>query len=322
MSKKIILNDDELGYDNTNETIIDDYINNDDVSDEDFDNIDDNIDDDMSIITDDDDDIDIIIEIDDDDLIIESDVKNDETDSDVILSKHKIEGKHSLKYDSIFKGKKDDILDEDIDSCISDIYYKDTIEVDVTSQYYYESIDNEKYIRAKDIKEKVYLVLDTMTEINFLKYRRKSSRVDFNQYYNILKNSEECSNFSNIELFNELAVYFSDNLFNMFKLLDKKWRNIIIIELQEHIGKNNNSKEITNRNIYEGTEVEFKWTDEYTDSVTLITGDVIEVDYPNSTFMINSYERIYEVHIDIITKILNNNKFKYNLNKLDNIDFL
>jgi hypothetical protein len=102
----------------------------------------------------------------------------------------------------------------------------------------------------------------------------------------------------------------------------KKWRNIIICELRNHIGKNNNSKEITNRNIYEGTEVEFKWYDEYTGETTLITGDVIEADYPNSMFKINSYERIYDVHIDIITQILNNNKFKYNLNKLDNIDFL
>ena len=31
----------------------------------------------------------------------------------VILSKHKVQGKHSLKYDSIFKGKKDEKLDEE-----------------------------------------------------------------------------------------------------------------------------------------------------------------------------------------------------------------
>jgi NAD kinase len=67
---------------------------------------------------------------------------------------------------------------------------------------------------------------------------------------------------SNIELFNELAVYFSDNLFNMFKLLDNSWRNLIINELQDHIGKNKNSKEITNRNIYIGTEIEFVWYDD------------------------------------------------------------
>ena len=275
-------------------------------------------------IGDDDDNLDIIIEIDEDDLDIteESEQKPEESESDgVILSKHKLEGKHSLKYDSIFKGKKEDPLDEE-EGTSFDSYQKDTIEVDRSSNYYFESIDNEKYIRTKQVKEKVYEVLSQHTTINFLNNRRKPSRTDFNQYYNILKVNLQNESFTNVELFNELAVYFSDNLFNMFKLLDKKWRNLIINELQEHIGKNTNSKEITNRNIYEGTEVEFEWIDEFTNHNILITGDVVEVDYENSVFKVNSYERIYDVKIIMITKILNNTKFKYNLNKLNNLDFL
>lgn len=279
-------------------------------------------------IDDDDEDIDIVIEIDEDDLdIIESepDSKSDvseESSDDVVLSKHKLEGKHSLKYDSIFKGKKEDPLDEEDGTSTFDVYQKDTIEVDRSSNYYFESIDNEKYIRAKLVKEKVYEVLEANTTINFLNNRRKPSRTDFNQYYNILKTNLQGESFTNVELFNELAVYFSDNLFNMFKLLDKKWRNLIISELQDHIGKNTNSKEITNRNIYEGTEIEFQWYDEFTGNFITITGDVIEVDYENSKFKVNSYERIYDINIDMISKILNNTKFKYNLNKLNNIDFL
>jgi hypothetical protein len=202
------------------------------------------------------------------------------------------------------------------------MYHKDTIEVDRSSNYYFESIDNEKYIRAKLVKERVYEVLEANTSINFLNNRRKPSRTDFNQYYNILKNNLQDESFTNVELFNELAVYFSDNLFNMFKLLDKKWRNLIIFELQDHIGKNSSSKDITNRNIYEGTEIEFQWVDEFTEHAITITGDVIEVDYENSKFKVNSYERIYDVNLDMISKILNNTKFKYNLNKLNNIDFL
>lgn len=274
---------------------------------------------------DDDDNLDIIIEIDEDDLDLESEsseTKTEETDSDIVLSKHKLEGKHSLKYDSIFKGKKEDPLDEEEGTSSFDVYQKDTIEVDRSSNYYFESIDNEKYIRSKQVKEKVYEVLSEHTNINFLNNRRKPSRVDFNQYYNTLKVNLQTESFTNVELFNELAVYFSDNLFNMFKLLDKKWRNLIISELQEHIGKNSNSKEITNRNIYEGTEIEFEWLDEFTTHNIFITGDVVEVDYENSLFKVNSYERIYEVKITMITKILNNTKFKYNLNKLNNIDFL
>jgi hypothetical protein len=277
-------------------------------------------------LDDDDENIDIIIEIDEDDLDIiepESEVKTEEPDPDeVVLSKHKLEGKHSLKYDSIFKGKKEDPLDEEDGTSSFDTYHKDTIEVDRSSNYYFESIDNEKYIRSKQVKERVYEVLEKNTSINFLNNRRKPSRTDFNQYYNILKDNLQSESFTNVELFNELAVYFSDNLFNMFKLLDKKWRNLIILELQDHIGKNNNSKEITNRNIYEGTEIEFQWLDEFTNHMITITGDVVEVDYENSHFKVNSYERIYEVKLEMISKILNNTKFKYNLNKLNNIDFL
>ena len=151
--------------------------------------------------------------------------------------------------------------------------------------------------------------------------RRKPSRSDFNSYYNLLKVQLEEESFTNIELFNELAVYFSDNLFNMFKLLDNKWRNMIINELQDHIGKNQNSKEVMNRNIYEGTEIEFIQEDGW-GHMAHITGVVLETFYESNEFKVDSYENIYFVHISEITQILNNTKFKYNLNKLNNIDFL
>jgi hypothetical protein len=324
MAKKV--RDDDEFEDLENEFDDDSIESSEDLQDDSDDDSDDDIDNGGLGIDDDDDDIDIIIEIDEDDLDITEpklEIKSEEesSDSDVVLSKHKLEGKHSLKYDSIFKGKKEDPLDED-EGTSSFENYKDTIEVDRSSNYYFESIDNEKYIRAKQVKERVYEILEANTSINFLNNRRKPSRSDFNQYYNILKDGLQSESFTNVELFNELAVYFSDNLFNMFKLLDKKWRNMIIFELEDHVGKNTNSKEITNRNIYEGTEIEFQWFDEFTEHVITITGDVIEVDYENSKFKVNSYERIYDVTLDMISKILNNTKFKYNLNKLNNIDFL
>jgi hypothetical protein len=201
------------------------------------------------------------------------------------------------------------------------LYHKESIEVDKSSNYYFESIDNESYVRTKLVKERVYAVLSENTELNFLNNRRKPSRNDFNEYFNLIKKNLESESFTNVELFNELAVYFSDNLFNMLKLLDNKWRNQIFNELQEHVGKTSNSKEVQNRNIYDGTEIEFEWEDEFGEPM-IITGVVTETDYPNSTFSVDSYENIYEVHLSIITKILNNNKFKNNLNKLNNIDFL
>ena len=227
-----------------------------------------------------------------------------------------------IKNITIFKGKKEDPVDEDDTADLFSGYYKETIEVDRGSNYHFESIDNEMYVRSKLVKERVYTILGEHTSINFLNNRRKPSRVDFNNYYSLLKSHLKDESFTNVELFNELSVYFSDNLFNMFKLLDNKWRNMIINELQDHIGKNFNSKDITNRNIYEGTEVEFFWIDQITEEEKIITGVVLETHYEENSFKVDSYENIYNINIKQITKILNNTKFKYNLNKLNNIDFL
>ena len=311
------------------------FVDDDDDIDDDFNEIeetdlsfddDDDLDESQSEIEiDDDEELDIIIEIDEDELeldISSEPVVEAESEDDIVLSKHKLEGKHSLKYDSIFKGKKDDPIDEDDTSDLFSGYYKESIEVDRASNYHFESIDNEIYIRTKLVKERVYAILQEHTTINFLNNRRKPSRVDFNNYYQLLRVHLKDESFTNVELFNELSVYFSDNLFNMFKLLDNKWRNLIINELQEHIGKNANSKDIKNRNIYEGTELEFVWDDPITEEEKIITGVVVETDYENSMFKVDSYENIYLVRINQITKILNNTKFKYNLNKLNNIDFL
>jgi hypothetical protein len=271
-----------------------------------------------------------IIEIEDfEEEILVEDVKDVEIkldkkslDDEVVLSKHTLHKKHSLNYDSIFKGKKEDPLTEE--SWDDFGTYKESFEVDKSSIYWFESIDNENYVKDKRIKEKVYDVLAKHTDLNFLNNRRKPSRSDFNHFYFLLKTNLQDENFTNVELFNELAVYFSDNLFNMFKLLDNKWRNMIISELQEHIGKQNYSKEVRNRNIHIGTEIEFLHRDPYDldDDLIHITGVVVEADYETSDYKVDSYERLYEINIRQITKILNNTKFKYNLNKLNNIDFL
>jgi len=268
-------------------------------------------------------------EIIDDESVIEDIVdipeeisETEDLKEEVVLSKHTIHKKHSLSYDSIFKGKKENPLTEDDFDNTST--FNETFEVDKSSIYWYESVDNENYIKEKRIKEKVYEVLANHTDLNFLNNRRKPSRSDFNHFYFLLKTNLQDENFTNVELFNELAVYFSDNLFNMFKLLDNKWRNMIISELQEHIGKQHYSHEIRNRNIHIGTEIEFLHADPFDISEELlhITGVIIEADYESSEYKVDSYERIYEITIESITKILNNTKFKYNLNKLNNIDFL
>lgn len=288
---------------------------------EDFDNEDYNDIDDDSFDINSDDDSDDVIEIDDEDINALSSMDNESSVDEAVLSKHTIEGKHSLKYDSIFKGRKEDPLSEDdLDGTV--MYFNETFEVDKGSAYWTESIDNENYIKNKLVKEKVYDILDQHTNINFLNNRRKPSKDDFNNYFYLLKVHLKDEGFTNTELFNELAVYFSDNLFNMLKLLDNKWKNSIIAELMDHIGKQSYSNEVLNRNIYEGTEIEFIWHDELTDSEMLITGVIEEAYYKESEYKVNSYENIYNIHLSDITKILNNTKFKHNLNKLNNIDFL
>jgi len=267
---------------------------------------------------------DIVIEIDEEDLDFSTEETEEQPkpkdEEDIVLSKHTLEGKHSLKYDSIFKGKKEEPLVEG-ESDGSSMYFNETFELDKSSAYWFESIDNENYVKEKRVKERVYEVLTNQTELNFNNNRRKPSKTDFNNYYFLLKTELKGEGFTNIELFNELAVYFSDNLFNMFKLLDNKWRITIITELQEHIGKQSYSKEVMNRNIFEGTEIEFLSTD-IEGSPIHITGVVMETNYEESTFKVDSYENIYDVILSDITKILNNTKFKHNLNKLNNIDFL
>jgi hypothetical protein len=252
------------------------------------------------------------------DLEVDKNEDSEEYLEDILVSKHTIEGKHSLKYDSIFKGKKEENLTEDDFDLIQ---LDEKFDVERSTQYWDESQNNENFIRNKRIKEKIYEVLLENTDINFFNNRRKPAKSDFNNYFQLLKIRLNQEKFSNIEIFNELAVYFSDNLFNMFKLLDNKWRNIIIAELQVHIGKQEISKEIEHRNISLSTELEFLWIDEnYVDK--LITGIVIEIDKDEHTYLVDSFERKYTITIDKITKILNNSKFRFNLNKLNNLDFI
>ena len=244
--------------------------------------------------------------------------KNDKTKGNrKNISKHKESGKHKLEYDSIFKGKKQEVLEDDYTIG----YFNDDFSYDPQSFYHFETQNNDEYVASKKLKDGIYKILVDKTELNFKNSRRKPSKEDFNNYFEMLKEGLEGNGFTNIEIFNELSYYFSDNLFNMFKLLNTEWRNLIIQELQEHIGNTpDNSKEVRAKNITVGAEVEFILEEERGNRV--ITGVVRKLDHENKIYDIDSYELLYEVPIEYITKILNNEKFKYNLNKLNNLDIL
>lgn len=311
------------------------------------------------------------------------------------ISKHKEFGKHALKEDIIFKGKKEDNPTEED---YTGIYFNESFNHDPKSMYYDETINNYDYTREKDLKEKVYKILLEKTELNFDNNRRKPSKIDFNSYYSLLRNELDNDKFSYTEIFNELAFYFSDKLLNMFKLLDNKWRQYIFNELHKHVGEiPENWNEIIPKNLTIGAEIEFEidteveyteidkeilfsdsikleelynnyrdsetyssaakwsksiidedsgsmipilynydefvnllktddqWFNEWSESIyepMLITGEITENNHDMKEYKVNSFEDIYIVPIECITKILNNRKYKYNLKKLSNLDIL
>lgn len=159
--------------------------------------------------------------------------KESKSESKPEESKHKIKGKHSLKYDSIFKGKKGD---EDIfDEFSTDFHIpkQENFEFDTSSNYYYEHTKPDDYARLKELREIIYDVIVNKTNINIKNSRRKPSRVDFNKYMDIIVKECDVSKYSHSEIFIEFSFYFSDNIVNMFKLLDKKWGGKIALELAE-----------------------------------------------------------------------------------------
>lgn len=237
------------------------------------------------------------------------------------ISKHQQQGKHSLGYDIIFKGRKEELSENDDNTSTFD--HQENFQYDPGTPFYDEAYHNVEVERRRKITKKIYEIIQDKTDINLVSSRRKPSKVAFNKYFTLLKKELKDENFTNVELFNELAFYFSDNLMSIFKLLDNQWRNLIIQELQDHIGKATEESKVVNvKNLKEGSEIEFEYFDEIDENVKLITGVIIEYDTTTKEFKVDSYENIYFVILDDITKILNNRKFKYNLNKLNNIDFL
>lgn len=139
-------------------------------------------------------------------------------------NKHKQEGKHSLKRDTIFKGKVDDKNEEK--SQIDDSYY-DNINI-----FEIQYNENDDIISSTDLTKDVYDILDEKTDIDFKQNRRKPNKDSFNNYYNLLV-KELGYRYTRSEIFVELSYYFTDNIFNMFKLLDKKPAMNIIKELTQ-----------------------------------------------------------------------------------------
>ena len=145
-------------------------------------------------------------------------------------NKHRQEGKHTLLRDTIFKGKLDEKIQptEDGYAASTDTMHNDAFKLfDVEFDTY-----TDDYLNQNNLTKDVFNILEQKTNLDFRQNRRKPNKETFNNYYNLLL-KELGFRYTKSEIFVELSYYFTDNIFNMFKLLDKRPATIIIKELMQ-----------------------------------------------------------------------------------------
>ena len=146
---------------------------------------------------------------------------------------HKIEGKHSLARDTIFKGKIEDVeQDFDHSGNPDGITLNEGFPIEIGTSFEFESKYNEDYVCRINLSQDVYELLKEKTDLDFSSNRRKPNRQAFNDYYKMLLENIG-KEYTKSEIFVELSYYFTDNIFNMFKLLDKEYATQIIIDLKK-----------------------------------------------------------------------------------------
>jgi len=172
-------------------------------------------------------------------IVIDSndDEEDDVDDADIMFqfntNNHKIEGKHSLARDTIFKGKIEDNSEQsEYYSNQDDFNFNDGLPIEAGTNYEFESKYHEEYIGRLNLSRDVYDLLSDKTELDFSSNRRKPNRQAFNDYYRMLLDNIG-KDYTKSEIFVELSYYFTDNIFNMFKLLDKEYATQIIVELKQ-----------------------------------------------------------------------------------------
>lgn len=179
-----------------------------------------------------------------DDLVLDDydsgsdDEDEDEDNVDELMFKlntnnHKIEGKHSLARDTIFKGKIEDV-DPDFDHSGNPdgITLNEGFPIEIGTSFEFESKYNEDYVGRLNLSQDVYELLKENTDLDFSSNRRKPNKHAFNNYYKMLLENIG-KEYTKSEIFVELSYYFTDNIFNMFKLLDKEYATQIIIDLKK-----------------------------------------------------------------------------------------
>lgn len=177
-------------------------------------------------------------------------INDDESESDLDVyfkygtNNHKLEGKHSLKRDTILNGKLNDNSGIDnslyLEFGINEIEWFESgdIPIEKGSIFEEESRRNDDVLSKRKLSVDVYNLLKDNTELDFNANRRKPNKAVFNNYYRMLLMNID-KQYSKSEIFVELSYYFTDNIFNMYKLLDKKYATSIIKELKDKGHLNN-----------------------------------------------------------------------------------
>jgi len=171
---------------------------------------------------------------------INNSINYDEAESELDVyfkygtNNHKLDGKHSLKRDTILNGKLTEGNDIDDTTQMHEFELHDTgdIPIERGSMFEEESKHAEDVQVKRKLAEDVYYLLKNNTELDFRSNRRKPNKATFNNYYKMLLANID-KQYTKSEIFVELAYYFTDNIFNMYKLLDKKYATTIIMELRE-----------------------------------------------------------------------------------------
>ena len=189
--------------------------------------------------------IEFIDDIEDFENEILNDIENDSTNNcdeesdnvDIMVkfntNNHKLEGKHSLARDTIFKGKIENVNEHsEYYTNQDDFNINEGLPIEVGSSYEFESKYYEDYVGRLNLSRDVYDLLSANTELDFSSNRRKPNKQAFNDYYKMLLDSIG-KDYTKSEIFVELSYYFTDNIFNMFKLLDKEYATQIIVELKQ-----------------------------------------------------------------------------------------
>ena len=158
------------------------------------------------------------------DEVIESDeVDEDEEEVESPVKKKNRFNNHRLKYDSILKGKKHDVN--------ADEFSQDFLVPKQTSFDLIDHNNSEDSFRICELEEIIFEFVKDKTTVDITAPRRKPGKVEFNKYMLALCSYIDTSLYSYGEIFTVFSVYFSDNLFSMFKLLDKKIGAVVAKEL-------------------------------------------------------------------------------------------